>query len=54
MLSGADTAQNLMGRGPRNIGWDEKFLEDRLGYPAISMSFKIERFTYVILLINKK
>ena len=28
-----------------------KFFEDRLGYPAISMNFKTESFTYVILLI---
>ena len=52
--SGADTAHNLMGRSPIKL-WDrgrlrrgpgrkraaaEKFFEDRLGYPAISMSFK--------------
>ena len=65
-LLGADTVQNLMGRGPRKIGWvglvakpqpleagrtGEKFFGDRLGYPAISMNFKTESFTYVILLI---
>ena len=27
------------------------FFWDRLGYPAISMNFKTESFTYVILLI---
>ena len=26
------------------------FFGDRLGYPAISMNFKTERFTYVMLL----
>ena len=47
-----------MGRGPRKIGWvgggapvTGNFFEDRLGYPAISMNFKTESFTYVILLI---
>ena len=29
----------------------ENYFEDRLGYPAISMNFKTESFTYVILLI---
>ena len=28
----------------------EKFFRDRLGYPAISMNFKTESFTYVIFL----
>ena len=61
--SGADTAHNLMGRSPKKIGLDEVwaaggsargrnfFFGDRLGYPAISMNFKTESFTYVILLI---
>ena len=51
-----------MGPGLRKIGWGgvgggapiANFFEDRLGYPAISMNFKTESFTYVILLINKK
>ena len=29
----------------------KNFFGDRLGYPAISMNFKTESFTYVILLI---
>ena len=40
-----------MGRGPKNIVWGGKFFEDRLGYPTISMNFKTESFTHVILLI---
>ena len=49
-----------MGRSPRKIGlgrvWGgarrrQNFFKDRLGYPAISMNFKTESFTYVILLI---
>ena len=67
MPSGADPAHNLIDAGPLNYGtggrpgrspgrWrqraaGENFFEDRLGYPAISMNFKTESFTYVILLI---
>merc|ERR1711923_111165 len=47
-----------MGRSPRKVGLGgvsaaagEKLFGDRLGYPAISMNFKTESFTYVILLI---
>ena len=32
----------------RQCAAGENFLEDRLGYPAISMNFKTESFTYVI------
>ena len=53
MIPGADTAQKLMGRGPRKIGWGGVIFL-RLGYPAISMNLKTESFTYVILLINRK
>ena len=54
--SGADTANNLMGRTPRKIGLGgvsaaggsapqgKVFLGDRLGYPAISMNFKTELY----------
>ena len=53
-----------MGNGPRKICWGVSgaepqppeaarlsFFEDRLGYLAISMNFKTESVTYVILLI---
>ncbi len=62
-MPGADTALNLMGRSPRKIGWGggfsrwrqgaagKKFFWVRLGYSEISMNFKTESFTYVIILI---
>ena len=52
-----------MGHSPRKIGLGgvsaaggstpqaKNIFGDRLGYPAISMNFKTESFTYVILLI---
>ena len=44
-----------MGYSPRKIGLGGvSAAGDRLGYPAISMNFKTESFTYVILLINKQ
>ena len=46
--------KDSLGRGlspRRQRAAGEKFLGDRLGYPAISMNFKTESFTYVTLLI---
>ena len=55
-LASADTAQNFraavlerQGLGPQPSRWEE-----RLGYPANSMNFKTEIFTYIKLLINIK
>ena len=43
-------AGGVWGRAPGSAA-GEKFFGDRLGYPAISMNFKTESFTYVIFLI---
>ena len=40
-----------MSQPPEAARRRRKFFGDRLGYPAISMNFKTESFTYVILLI---
>ena len=58
-INGMRSCKDWLGRGwgrspssLRQRAAGEIFFEDRLGYPAISMNFKTESFTYVILLIN--
>ena len=43
--------EGVLAAAPETARGRGKFFEDRLGYPAISMNFKTESFTYVILLI---